>query len=216
MNILYIHGMGGGTDSRVPAILNEHIGKHVKEGPVPSIVVRTYSFDPEEGAEQILQWTKELRPVLVIGESLGCLQAMRVKGIPHILVSPALGAGYWLGYLAPLFRIPGVSSLVARRFRPREGDRQPLDFSYKVVKKYKRHFLQARANTPAMGSSDPYMAFIGTRDHYMRSGVVSIRLYRKWFGDRYRTYDGTHYIEEEYIFSMLIPAILDMISGKYC
>jgi pimeloyl-ACP methyl ester carboxylesterase len=65
-NVLYIHGMGGGSDSRIPSILSEYI----------SVVTRTYSFDPDVAAEQISSWVDELKPVLVIGESLGALHAL--------------------------------------------------------------------------------------------------------------------------------------------
>ena len=64
MNILYIHGMGGGADSRIPAILDEALRPAVR------VVCRTYSFDPEEAAAQIAAWVEELHPAVVIGESL--------------------------------------------------------------------------------------------------------------------------------------------------
>jgi len=45
--ILYIHGMGGGADSRIPSILSECL-------PAPlEVTVRTYDFDPEIAREQI-------------------------------------------------------------------------------------------------------------------------------------------------------------------
>ena len=77
-NVLYIHGMGGGGDSRIPSILSEIL---VSQG--INVVVRTYDFDPEIGAAQIADWVSELQPELVIGESLGSLHAMRVRGVPH-------------------------------------------------------------------------------------------------------------------------------------
>ena len=42
--ILYIHGMGGGGDSRIPSILKGHIA---------GVTVRTYSFNPDIAAGQI-------------------------------------------------------------------------------------------------------------------------------------------------------------------
>ena len=111
--ILYIHGMGGGGDSRIPSILNGHIG---------GVVVRTYDFDPERASRQISAWVDELKPSLIIGESLGSLNAIRIKGLPHILVSPSLNAPLYFGYLAFLTRIPGVTALLDRIYRPREGD----------------------------------------------------------------------------------------------
>ena len=40
-NILYIHGMGGGGDSRIPSILREALQDEA------IVIVRTYDFDPE-------------------------------------------------------------------------------------------------------------------------------------------------------------------------
>ena len=57
--ILYIHGMGGGSDSRIPSILAEALPYKV--------VCRTYSFDPEEAAEQIFS-LRRARLDLVSGE----------------------------------------------------------------------------------------------------------------------------------------------------
>ncbi|MCI7515413.1 MAG: hypothetical protein MSA53_07615, partial [Bacteroidales bacterium] len=88
--ILYIHGMGGGGDSRIPSILKEYFSSDTSLD--IKVVVRTYSFDPEEGRRQIAEWVDELSPSLVIGESLGAVQALRITGVPHILVSPSLNA----------------------------------------------------------------------------------------------------------------------------
>ena len=77
--VLYIHGMGGGGDSRIPSILNDALAS-------VRVVVRTYDFDPEVAAEQIASWVEELKPDLIIGESLGSLQAIRITVIlTHIL-----------------------------------------------------------------------------------------------------------------------------------
>ena len=48
--ILYIHGMGGGADSRIPSILSECMPEGLE------VVVRTYDFDPEIAREQISSW----------------------------------------------------------------------------------------------------------------------------------------------------------------
>ena len=85
--ILYIHGMGGGGDSRIPSILRECLAAEGLD-----VVVRTYDFDPEIAAGQIEVWVKELKPLLIIGESLGSIHAIRIKGLPHILISPSLNA----------------------------------------------------------------------------------------------------------------------------
>ena len=87
--------MGGGGDSRIPRLLRERFA-----GTDLRCVVRTYDFDPEAGRAQIASWVEELQPSLVIGESLGAIQALRVRGIPHLFVSPSLGAPDFLVRLA--------------------------------------------------------------------------------------------------------------------
>ena len=200
--ILYIHGMGGGGDSRIPSILNGHIG---------GVVVRTYDFDPERAGRQISALVDELKPSLIIGESLGSLNAIRIKGLPHILVSPSLNAPLYFGYLAFLTRIPGVTALLDRIYRPCEGDRQKLHFTFGTMRKYLPLRKEALMNSPSCGGKDYFFAFFGTRDHYRRSGIVSIRTYRKYFGDSYAVYRGTHFMEEEFIVSMLVPKIKEVL-----
>ena len=48
INVLYIHGMGGGGDSRIPSILNQILAAEGIE-----IIVKTYDFDPDVAAQQI-------------------------------------------------------------------------------------------------------------------------------------------------------------------
>lgn len=208
IHVLYIHGMGGGSDSRIPRLLSAWFAEHE---PRVRVIARTYSFDPAVAAGQIGAWREELRPALVIGESLGCIHAIRLRGIPHILVSPALGAPAYLYRLAPLMFIPGIPWLCGRIWRPREGDRQPLRFRYRILRNYKAHWADALANTAAAGSTDPFFAFFGTRDHYRRTGIVRISAWRKYFGDSFQVYDGTHFMEEEYVYSMLAPKILSTL-----
>ena len=64
------------------------------------------------------------------------------------------------------------------------------------------------------GSDDTYHAFIGTRDHYRRSGVVSLRTWKKYFGESFSTYDGTHFMEEEHVIAFLVPEILNQLNIK--
>lgn len=73
--IYYFHGMGGGSDSRIPSILKEHLPQGIE------LYVRTYDFDPEVAHAQAEAWMKELAPDLVIGESLGALHALRVPDV---------------------------------------------------------------------------------------------------------------------------------------
>lgn len=210
--ILYIHGMGGGGDSRIPSILKEYFSSDTSLD--IKVVVRTYSFDPEEGRRQIAEWVDELSPSLVIGESLGAVQALRITGVPHILVSPSLNAPLYLGYLAFLALIPGVTALLDRIYRPKEGDRQKLHFSFRILRKYRAHRKAALADSASQNAADRYFAFFGTRDHYRKSGIVSVRTWEKYFGNTYEMYSGTHFMEEEFIISLLIPEIYKSLNIK--
>ena len=207
--LLYIHGMGGGSDSRIPSILADALASYDI-----CVIARTYDFDPEIASGQIAAWVDELKPSLIIGESLGSLHAIRIAGIPHLFVSPALNTPYYFEALAWLTLIPGVSRIFSRIYKPREGDRQKLHFNFRVLRKYRAHHKAALAFSAAAGSKDFFYAFFGTGDHYLRSGIVSIKTWKKYFGETFQTYQGTHYMEEEYIHSMLIPAILNVLNIK--
>ena len=202
--ILYIHGMGGGADSRIPRLLREHFA-----GEDLRVVCRTYDFDPEIGASQIRGWVEELQPALVIGESLGAIHAIRVQRIPHLFVSPALGGTYFLYRFAWLTLLPGGSWLLHRKFRVKEGDRQALKFSFPVLRKYRAHGEAAFSAARAGGY---FFAFFGSQDHYLRSGVVNVDTWRKYFGDTFEIYEGSHFMEEEYVESMLVPKIREVLS----
>lgn len=208
VKVLYIHGMGGGGDSRIPAVLNDFF--RLKEQKI-EIVVRTYDFDPEAACLQIQEWVSELKPRLVIGESLGCLHALRITGLPLILVSPALNAPFYFEMLAWLTLIPGVTRIFDRIYRPREGDRQPLHFTFTVLRKYIPHRRAALSTSRDKGDC---LAFFGLRDHYRKSGIVSLRTWRKHFGSTFMLYDGTHFTEEEYILSLIVPAIYYMLDNN--
>ena len=78
MDILYIHGMGGGADSRIPSILKERL---VVLAPALRVTVRTYDFAPDIACGQIAAWVEELKPGLVIGESMGAIHALAVSGV---------------------------------------------------------------------------------------------------------------------------------------
>ena len=211
MNILYVHGMGGGADSRIPRLLNEYFQDKEYDGRKVNVVVRTYDFDPEIGRQQLLSWFDELKPVLVIGESLGAIQAIRLRGVPHILVSPSLGAPRNLYGRAWAVCIPGVSLIMHLIFRVKKGDRQKLKFRRKIMLKYRAHWEDALKNMPAGGSHDYFYAFFGTHDHYMKQGIVRLDLYEKYFGKSYTVYEGTHFMEEKHVKNLLIPKILETL-----
>jgi hypothetical protein len=200
--------MGGGGDSRIPSILREAF----KSDDI-NVTVRTYDFNPDVAAAEIESWVMELKPSLVIGESLGSIHAIRIKGVPHLLISPSLNGPLYLGYLSWLTFLPGMTWLFDRIYKPREGDRQRLHFTYDTLKRYIGHFKYAMANTTRAGSQDFFHAFFGTRDHYRRSGVVSVHKWKKQFGETYTVYDGTHFTEEDYIYSLVIPKIREVLKN---
>ena len=193
--------MGGGSDSRIPSILSQSLSVNV--------ICHTYSFDPEIAHQQISIWLKEYNPDLIIGESLGALHALRICDRPILLVSPALNTPFFFRLLSGLVWIPGVTCLFERIYRPREGDRQSMIFTRPVLKKYRDHGRNALKFSQR--STFQLHAYFGTHDHYRRSGVVSIRRWKKLFGETYTLYDGTHFMEEEYVFSLLIPKIEDIL-----
>lgn len=206
LNVLYIHGMGGGGDSRIPSLLSS-----VFEPKGVKVVVRTYEFDPEKAASQISSWVDELKPALILGESLGSIHAIRIAGIPHILISPSLNAPLYFSYLAWLSCIPGVTFLLDRIYRPREGDRQSLHFTFSVLRKYSKHRKTALENSTLKGGKDYFYAYFGKKDHYRKTGIVSARTWKKYFGDSFEWYDGTHFTEEEYVYSLLVPHICNIL-----
>ena len=67
----------------------------------------------------------------------------------------------------------------------------------------------ALSNSVRTGSHDKHFAFFGMRDHYRKSGIVSVHTWEKYFGNSYMMYDGTHFMEEEFIDSLLMPKILE-------
>ena len=85
-----------------------------------------------------------------------------------------------------------------------------MKFRYPVLRRYGEHW---RAALDAIGPDGYYYAFFGTQDHFLRSGIVSIGLWEKYFGNSYTLYDGTHYMEEEYVQSLLVPKIREVLSS---
>lgn len=237
--ILYVHGLGGGGDSRIPGILAEHYAHRPASGhpegteaanEAVRVVCKTYDFDPEKAAVMLSGLSDEVKPDLIIGESLGAAQALRIplffpsgdpsgRFVPHLFVSPSLGAPLWLGRGAFLALIPGIRPLFNYLYKPKHpGDRQVSDFCFDILKKYRAHYRKALATArdglkvfsliPDRTMQQPYFAFFGTKDHYRKSGIVSISRWEKLFGkDSYAMYEGTHFMEEEYLCSMLIPRI---------
>ena len=199
--------MGGGSDSRIPSILQECLQKTHAD-----IVVRTYDFDPEIASGQIASWIEEVRPELIIAESLGSLHALRISGLPIIFVSPALNTSYYFRILSWLSLIPGVTQLLDHIYKPRPGDRQVLHFTFRVLRKYRRHRIEAMKIERNTSYENQVFAFFGTDDHYRKSGIVSIKTWKKHFGETFCIYKGTHFMEEEYVRSILVDKVLEVLN----
>lgn len=186
--------MRGGEDSRIPAFLAEKF----------DVCIRTYDFNPEIAQGQIALWVEEFKPDVIVGESMGATHALAIKDLPILLVSPALNVGKLFSRFAWVAKIPGVKPLLEKKYAPRSERRQKVRFEYDLLRKWERY------RDIALGTEHKEIhAFFGKRDSYRRSGIVSIKTFSKKFGNNFTVYDGTHYMEEEYLESLLIPAILN-------
>jgi hypothetical protein len=47
----------------------------------------------------------------------------------------------------------------------------------------------------------------------MKSGAVRIAAWEEMFGKTYTLYEGTHFMEEEYVDSLLIPKIHEILDS---
>lgn len=224
--ILYIHGMGGGGDSRIPGVLREwFMGKNVGSDDNSleiNVVVRTYDYNPDRAQTMIKGWVDEIEPSLIIGESLGACHAILASehaGTPCIFVSPSLNAPLYLGLLSWLSLIPGMPSLLRQIYKVRPGDRQYLDFKFNSSRRYlhlRRRAVEYLHSEVSGAASERWYAFFGTRDHYRKSGIVSVRTWKRFFpGESFELYEGTHFMEMEYIYSLLIPKIIRTLQPKY-
>ena len=43
---------------------------------------------------------------------------------------------------------------------------------------------------------------------------MKISTWREMFGNTYEIYDGTHFMEEEYVDSLLVPKIREVLEGQ--
>ena len=75
-----------------------------------------------------------------------------------------------------------------------------MDFTYTNMKGWEKTYNEA------LRVRGPLKAFIGSRDSYRWTGTVSLRRWTKLHGAPV-IYDGTHYMEERWVRSLLVPAI---------
>ncbi len=202
--ILFIHGMGGGSDSRVPRLLREY-------RPDLNLVARTYAFDPEIALVQIQGWIDEVKPDLIMAESMGANYALVLgEGVPRLLISPGLGAPALIGKFCWLSLIPGEPALWGRIFKPREGDRQALSFDFRTSSHFRPLAKMVRDAMQKGQPSDGVLlrALFGRRDFYRKWGVVNIRRWKKHFGqDSCAIDDDSHFWNEERVQAVLLPEL---------
>ena len=83
MNILYLHGMGGGSTSRMPVRLKQVLSNmHFTKDGEPcklNVVCKTYNFDPEVATNQIAEWVETYQPARVMSESMGAILEAKFK-----------------------------------------------------------------------------------------------------------------------------------------
>lgn len=211
LRIFYCHGMGGGEDSRIPAILKAHYASacyaDADGGPCSvELFVRTYSFDPDTASAQIKAWVSEIRPDLVIGESLGANHAITITGVPHLYVSPAMNALRVFSRYSWAALVPGVRLYLNRKFKPSRPGRQKLNFRRSIMKRYGDLYRRGLE----CARKDYSFAFFGLYDHYIKQGIVDIPSWAANYGE-YAVYPGSHYMEQEFIDSMLIPKIDEVL-----
>lgn len=188
--------MGGGENSRIPTYLATHFDVYIK----------TYPFDPEKANALVHKWAEEFKPDIVIGESLGSIHALTLQNYPVFLVSPALNAPIAFSVLSFFASIPLLRRLLEKKYDRHDPRRQQIIFSREILKKWPGY------RELALKAIHPYVhAFIGVRDTKRRSGIVSLRTYRKIFGDSFTLYEGSHYMEENFLESMLVPALRNYI-----
>lgn len=198
--------MGGGEDSRTPRALNELL-------PECPTIIRNYSFDPQLALKEIESWVEELKPCLIISESMGANYGILVgKGIPHIYLSPAFGAPVWIATLCWFSLIPGVPALLGRIFKPRPGRRQSLDFHFRPA----QHFVGLRRSVRAALKEGDNMsqAWFGSKDGYRRWGVVNIKRWQHFFGKECcHIDDNSHFWEKERVIESGLLDEINRLTG---
>ena len=213
MNILYLHGMGGGSTSRMPSRLRQVLSNmHFTKDGDPcklNVVCKTYDFDPEVATNQIAGWVETYQPVLVMSESMGAIHALGIRGVPHIYISPALNYDRGAEFFLPLV---SLGNMIGYTYTKQRGTkRQEIRGDYELVAKFKpmiQSYKEAILSGPQCDSS---YAYFGSRDGYMMTGIVSIEEYKRLYGDSYEEYDGGHCLDVNQIKPRLVPKIVEML-----
>ena len=213
MNILFLHGMGGGRTTKMPKKLNQVLSKMnlTKDGEPCTlrVICETYDFDPDVATRQIGQWVETYQPVMVISESMGAIHALGIQGIPHIYLSPALNYDRGVKMAMPLVAIGEMMGFHYHKQRGANnqlihGDTQVLAKFQPMIQSYK----EAIRRNP---NPDTSYAYFGDRDEFKLAGIVSIKEYESLFGDSYEVYEGGHVLDVKHAKGVLVPKIAEML-----
>ena len=217
INILYLHGMGGGSTSRVPNKLRTELTKmnFNKDGEpcTFNVICNTYDFNPEVASKQIASWVEECHPDLVIGESMGAIHAIGIQGMPHIYISPALNYDRGAEFFRPLV---AIGNLIGYNYHSQRGaNRQLIQGDPELLAKFKPMVQSYKEALLSQPQRDPSFAFFGKKDKYMLlGGIVSVKEYERLFGDSYEMHDGGHIFGASYVKPRLIPKMAEMLGLK--
>ena len=213
MNILFLHGMGGGGTTKMPKKLNQVLSKMnlTKDGEPCTlrVICETYDFDPDVATRQIGQWVETYQPVMVISESMGAIHALGIQGMPHIYLSPALNYDRGVRMAMPLVAIGEMMGIYYNKQRGRNnqlihGDTQLLARFQPMIQSYK----EAIRRNP---NPDASYAYFGNKDEFRRAGIVSIKEYKSLFGNSYEVYEGRHVLDVSNAETVLVPKIAEML-----
>ena len=213
LNILFLHGMGGGANSPVPRTLRRVLPnmQFTKDGEPSSLQVisETYDYDPEVATQQIARLMETYQPSLVISESMGAIHALGIQGIPHIYISPALNYDRAATIAGPFIALGNSMGFHYRKQRGENrqqirGDRELLARFRPMIQSYKEAVLKSQHR-------DPSFAFFGKSDEFKVLGIVSIEEYERLFGKTYEVHDGGHVFGARNVRPKLIPKIVEML-----
>ena len=216
MNILFLHGMGGSGGSYIPRCLDKKLSKMhfiTKDGePCDLKVIRkTYNYDPDIATEQISKLVETKHPVLVIGESMGAIHALGIRGIPHIYLSPALNYDRGVDLFLPLAELGSKFGLIYQK--QRSTRRQKIVGDPRLLAKFKpmlEGYKQAILDNPR----DPSYAYFGKNDPFKVKGIVSVEEYKRLYGDsgdNYEEFEGGHVLDVSRLDDTLVPKIVEML-----
>ncbi|MBO7587520.1 MAG: hypothetical protein J6T13_10160 [Bacteroidales bacterium] len=213
LNILFLHGMGGGANSPVPRTLRQALSnkQFTKDGEPCSLQVisETYDYDPEVATQQIARLKETYQPSLVISESMGAIHALGIQGIPHIYISPALNYDRATTIAGPFI---ALGNSLGFHYRTQRGaNRQQVRGDHELLARFRPMIQSYKEAVLSSQQRDPSFAFFGKSDEFKWLGIVSIEEYERLFGKTYEVHDGGHVFGTKNVRPKLIPKIVEML-----